>query len=124
MDIAPIQQSFLKALIKLLKFDRFLLENNLNERTISHKLAFYLSAEFKEWDVDFEYNRNHDGIKRLILCREEIENTDTEAKTVFPDIIVHERNSDNNLLIIEIKKILVKKIDKKTLIKYKISQNN
>jgi hypothetical protein len=30
---------------------------------------------------------------------------DTEAKTVFPDIVVHERGNDkNNLLVIEIKK--------------------
>src|SRR3990170_2243375 len=120
MDITSIQQSFLQALIKLLKFDQFLLENDLNERTISHILACYLLAEFRGWDVDCEYNRNHDDIKRLNLCREPIENTDTEAKTVFPDIIVHMRNTDYNLLIVEIKKEAIEYKRNKDL--YKITR--
>ena len=36
---------------------------------------------------------------------------DTEAITVFPDIIVHKRGTDENLLVIEMKKTTSKKTD-------------
>ena len=76
--------------------EEYLLEKNLNERTVSHKFAEYLQRRFPGWDVDVEYNKNKDGIKRMRLkgklCR------------VFPDIIIHRRGSQDNLLIIEIKK--------------------
>jgi len=37
--------------------DKYLLDNDLNERTITHKLATYLQEEFQEFNVDCEYNR-------------------------------------------------------------------
>lgn len=36
--------------------DRDLLVMDVNERSISHKLAEHLAREFDEWDVDCEYN--------------------------------------------------------------------
>jgi len=84
--------------------DLFLLENNLNERSISHKFAVYLGSLFKEWDVDCEYNRDHYKVKTVDLPVENTKSDDTKAKTVFPDIIIHRRNENDNLLAIEIKK--------------------
>jgi len=105
MDTYLIQKAVLCAIAKLLKFDHYLLKNDLNERTISHKLACYLSDELpSDWDIDCEYNRNHDGVKRLNPNVECVTNNDTSGKTVFPDIIVHKRDTDENLLVIEIKK--------------------
>ncbi len=100
------------ALDKLVKKDCFLLTNDVNERSISHKLAEHLSVEFKKWDVDCEYNRDGHLPKRLQGIGQEAPAPmdDTEGKTVYPDIIVHKRGNPNkkpylnNLLVVEVKK--------------------
>lgn len=105
MDFETMKKRVVNALNKLRDKDFFLLKTNANERTISHKFAEYLQEEFSEWIVDCEYNRHGEEIKRIDLPSDKITWDDTEAKTVFPDIVVHKRNTDNeNLLIIEIKK--------------------
>lgn len=101
---------------KLREYDCFLLKENVNERSITHKLAEYLQQEFKNLDVDCEYNRmlneNSNNPKRMIFPIKSIKNNDTEAKTVFPDIIIHNRDSKNeNLLVIEVKKKFRNRID-------------
>lgn len=93
-----------QAISELLIHDSPLLEFDVNERTVSHQLAVYIKSEFPDWDVDCEYNRNHDDIKRLMLPREKVDSDDTFAQTVFPDIIIHHRGTDENLVVIEIKK--------------------
>jgi hypothetical protein len=94
-----------KALHRLLTNDYYLLEKDVNERTISSRLAMYLQAVFRDWHVDCEYNKNHDVRKTLnILSKKMVPVGDTEARTVYPDIIVHQRATDLNLLVIEIKK--------------------
>ena len=87
--------------------DRGLLELNVNERSISHKLAEYLQPQFEGLQVDCEYNRREGEVKRLnCLQPEETRSDDRDAKTVYPDIIVHRRgNDDSNLLVIELKKL-------------------
>ena len=84
--------------------DRHLLEFDLNERTISHRFALHLQQRFPGWDVDCEYNRHMDKAKTLQLPEDGISWEDSEAKTVFPDIIVHKRGPGPNLLVIEMKK--------------------
>jgi len=76
---------------QLLKNDLHLLEIRANERSIAHKLAEYLQQQFPDWHVDVEYNRHGVKIKRI------------SEKKVYPDIIVHLRNTDLNLLVIELK---------------------
>jgi hypothetical protein len=68
-----------------------LLEINAHERSIAHKLAEYLQQQFHDWHVDCEYNRHGIEIKKLGEAR------------VYPDIIVHLRNTPFNLLVIELK---------------------
>ena len=92
------------ALNLLVEKDAFLLECNANERSISHRLAVYLEHEFEGWDVDCEYNRDMDNPKRMNLQEMDSESTDTNGKTVFPDIIVLIRGESNNLLVVEMKK--------------------
>lgn len=99
-----IKNSLDKALEKLLKSDAQLLYNDVNERSISHRLACYLEPFFPDWNVDCEYNREHDDPKRLEIPKRKILSDDTHATTVFPDIIVHKRNTNDNLLVIEMKK--------------------
>jgi hypothetical protein len=99
-----------------------------SERSISHRLAFYLECELRSAgivedggliSVDCEYNRHLEGMKthripeKLIGIVEEAKRTpkpisDDEDFYVFsiaPDIIVHHRGEDDlNLLVIELKK--------------------
>jgi hypothetical protein len=109
------EQKIMEVLVKqaidmLFTNDIFLLENDVNERTITHKLAEYLQDAFANWHVDCEYNRycqNSELLKKtLILPRhsKKVNVDDLEAKTVYPDIIVHGRGTEFNLLVIEVKK--------------------
>jgi len=92
------------AVQQLLDRDGFLLARDVNERSITHRLAMYLAEEFPAWDVDCEYNRDGHDPKELNLGGPDPNRRDTEAKTVYPDIIVHTRGEQDNLLVIEVKK--------------------
>jgi CRISPR/Cas system-associated exonuclease Cas4 (RecB family) len=93
---------------------------DVNERSLTHKLAEYLEAGFAGWDVDCEYNRNHETPKVLHLVGSETRTDNTDAKTVFPDIIVHERVTDYNLLVIEVKKSTSRETDHRDLAKLQL----
>ena len=90
------------ALGVLQKNDFFLLKGGIHERSITHKLAEYLQEQFPDWNVDCEYNRKGVETKKLKGIEECEEHRKTEI--VYPDIIVHERNTKHNLLVIELKK--------------------
>jgi len=80
-----------------------LLEQDLGERTLTHRLAVYLESRFAGWDVDCDYNRL--GERRLRLPKGSIVSTDDDGgKSVFPDIVVHHRSVPENLLAIELRK--------------------
>lgn len=51
----------------LLRFDEYLLAQNLSERSLTHKLAEHFQTLFYEWDVDCEYNRNLGRPKEIII---------------------------------------------------------
>jgi len=104
MNQNDIESKIKSALTSLIECDGYLLKQDANERSISHRLAVYLEPLFFDWNVDCEYNRNLDDIKKLNLPIKEVSTADLDAKTVYPDIIVHKRGSENNLLVIEIKK--------------------
>jgi len=99
-----IESALDDAINKLLRADSDIMIMDVNERTISHRLANYLEPHFPGWNVDCEYNRNLDDPKRLNIRRRNITSDDTEATTVFPDIIIHKRGTDENLVVIEMKK--------------------
>lgn len=101
-----------EALNTLVRADAEIFLSDINERSISHRLACYLETFFPGWNVDCEYNRNHDNPKRLKIRRRKISSDDTQATTVFPDIIVHRRGTDENLLVIEMKKTTSQESDK------------
>jgi hypothetical protein len=100
-----ILKSIESAYKKLIKEDGYLLEVDANERSITHRLAIHLESFFPGYDVDCEYNR--DGIvpKRLPGFKEKVDTDDTNAVTVFPDIIIHRRGKRENIVVIEAKKL-------------------
>ncbi|PWB55285.1 MAG: hypothetical protein C3F06_02795 [Candidatus Methanoperedenaceae archaeon] len=100
-DLKEIKVKVDVAIGVLFKNDSFLLENGVNERSVSHKLAEYLQQEIPDWNVDCEYNRKGSALKTLERIRECSEERKTDR--VFPDIIIHQRNTKINLLVLEIK---------------------
>lgn len=93
-----VKSRFFIALDQLFKNDSFLIENGAHERSVAHKLAEYLQQQFPGWHVDCEYNRH--GLDTKALPRE---CGSEQRNRVYPDIIIHHRNTDNNLLVVEIK---------------------
>jgi hypothetical protein len=95
-----------EALNAFLKRDRYLLEQDLREESISARLAYHLQALFEEYDVDVEYNRSGRIPKRLRTINECVKKRDRNGTVlVLPDIVVHRRGpAGPNLLVIEIKK--------------------
>jgi hypothetical protein len=95
---------FQSALERLLRNDLHLLQFDVSERAITHKLAEYLQPLFENRHVDCEYNRNGHEPKRVNLP--EPDNlTQTRYSPTYPDIIVHLRGTnDYNTLIVEAKK--------------------
>lgn len=92
------------AISAVYEYDQNLLDRDVNERTLSFRLAHYLIEIFPEYDVDCEYNRHGDDVKRLPRVTT-TDTADTKGKTIFPDIIIHKRGTDdNNYALIEIKK--------------------
>jgi hypothetical protein len=106
MSEREILRKVRNALKEFFQEEQTLLDVNASERSLSHKFAEHLQKQFPNLDVDCEYNRHGNDIKRLKYClpgSTEVDNL--EAKTVFPDVVVHKRRNDkNNSLVIEIKK--------------------
>lgn len=104
-SVTEICAAIERALKALFERDSFLLQSDANERSITHRLAMYLQSEFPLWDVDCEYNRDRLNPKVTMLpSKKKVSVTDEHARTVYPDIIVHKRDSDVNLLVVEVKK--------------------
>jgi len=104
VDKERVFGSLRSALMHLQRNYGYLLENDLNERTITHKLAEYLRPMFPELEVDCEYNRDGHDPKRVNLEDRPVEEWGA-GSNVYPDIIVHHRGDNlHNVLIVEAKK--------------------
>lgn len=80
-----------------------ILEKDLGERTLTHRLAVYLERQFEGWETDCDYSRL--GERTLRLPKGSIVSTDDHlGKSVYPDIVVHQRAIPNNLLAVEVRK--------------------
>ena len=84
-------------------FRSFLFEHDLGERTLTHRLAVYLEGQFAGFEVDCDYDRL--GERTLHLPHGTIVSTDDHlGKSIYPDIVVHQRDIPNNLLAVEVRK--------------------
>ena len=103
---AEMQAALNKVLGALGEFyarETHLFEKDLGERTLTHRLAVRLEEQFPGWQVDCDYNRL--GERTLRLPKATIVSTDDgNGKSVYPDIVVHQREVPNNLLAIEVRK--------------------
>lgn len=120
MTSEEIKEKIIFGINDFLDSDHYLIIHNLNERTITHRLAIFLSKYFEDYNVDCEYNgdiERHDGKKRIHFLKEQLLNRnllripefelekEIIERAVYPDIIIHERGTNNkNLCVIEVKK--------------------
>ncbi|MBA2397395.1 MAG: hypothetical protein H0V72_01600 [Bradyrhizobium sp.] len=83
--------------------ETFLLEKDAGERALTHRLAVHLEHPFAGWQVDCDYDRL--GERTLRLPHGTIISTDDHlGKSIYPDIVVHQREIPNNLLAVEVRK--------------------
>lgn len=106
-----VEEKLDRALEKLVDNDAELIDIDVNERTLTHRLAIYIEEEFPDLNVDCEYNRKDGDPKRIRWLRpcnqlySNLSPDDTITRTVYPDIIVHRRmGQQSNLLVVEVKK--------------------
>ena len=93
--------------------ESLLIKYKVSERALTHKLAEHLQKRFKEYNVDCEYNKIGKDPKRVIdlivqmklsgKCNAKCNACPNNKCVIFPDIIVHRRGEDDNLLVIEAK---------------------
>nr|WP_299239829.1 hypothetical protein [uncultured Halomonas sp.] len=93
-----------QALKTLIEQDRFLLKTHANERAISFRLAMHLQTLLPEWNVDCEYNCWETPCHYMKHVVTGTTSAATEARTIFPDIVIHRRGTSENLAAIEIAK--------------------
>src|SRR5580658_3252457 len=103
---AAMQTELDKVVTALAEFyagEGFLFEKDLGERTLTHRLAVHVERQFPGWQVDCDYNRL--GERTLRLPKGSIVSTDDHlGKSIYPDIVVHQREIPNNLFAIEVRK--------------------
>lgn len=89
-----------------------ILKRGLNELNLNGHLTSYLRPLFEGYDVDPEYNGDITKIrdrKELEIAKSRmieigIDPKNNDLYSLTPDIIIHTRNVNNNLLVLEIKK--------------------
>jgi hypothetical protein len=91
------------ALAEFYAHETLLLEKDAGERALTHRLAVHIEKQFAGWQVDCDYDRL--GERTLRLPHGAIISTDDHlAKSIYPDIVVHQREIPNNLLAVEVRK--------------------
>ena len=95
MNYFELKNNLHRSIEMFAKNDYYLIENNLNERTIAHKLGEYLQILFPDYNVDCEYNRDIEqatGIKSLNILKERYE---TVKNKKINDMVVDGRLSQH-----------------------------
>lgn len=98
-EIENLEKYVKQAMKELYNKDRILLKDNVSERCLVYNFARHLEkilkdTEYRNLSIDLEYNRRCGTLKEL-----------EGQKTSYPDLIVHERGTDDkNTIVIEFKK--------------------
>ena len=102
MDQPHLRDLVAGSLADLIEHEWTLAMTDVGERSTTSHLFRFMAARCAttDWDVDHEYNRNVDLSKAISFGRSD----DTGEKRIYPDIILHRRGRDENLLVIEAKK--------------------
>ena len=92
------------ALREFYAHETWLLEHDLGERTLTHRLAVHLEKQFS--GLAGRLRLRPAGRAHACGCRMARSSRPTiiSAKSIYPDIVVHQREIPNNLLAIEVRK--------------------
>lgn len=94
---APLVLSQIENVVRQTVLDNAeLIQSNCHEVSISAKIMCALSNIYPDWDVDVEYNRDLNDVKKLF-----------NGHGLRPDVIIHNRGKkgpQNNYIVMEIKK--------------------
>jgi hypothetical protein len=102
METIEIIGNLATAYCKVIARDRHLIKVSANERSIAHRFAIYIEQCFPGYNVDCDYNKNLENQKRSPAYAHPTK-SGRESDLVLPDIIVHKRNTNDNLVVIELK---------------------
>lgn len=94
-----VRSKLASAVRSLYSRDLKLFQLGVGEPNITARLASYVQEEFSDWDVDAEYDRRADLVKKLAWNPL----NPGQPLEVEPDISVHVREEPLNLLVIEAK---------------------
>lgn len=92
LNLQQLKQIMENACNEVISKDLDLLKIWAQEESINHRLAVYLENKFWDYKIDCEYNRDWSNTK-----------LDAGNKKFRPDIIIHKRTIEDNLVYIEIK---------------------
>lgn len=109
LNAGEVRRRFSNAVEDFLADNRNLFELQVGERVLVSQLRSHLAHQFKDWDVDAEYNRHGAEPKYLARYRELLLEHNLEVpENPAPrsiDIVVHSRGDDErNLLAVEVKR--------------------
>lgn len=119
MTYDQIKELIRDCLLEIFYRDSLLLDRTVREESINHRLAFYFETIFTRivhddmfYMVDLEYNKN------ISRSDKEIELDNGQVISIRPDIIIHQRqDNNNNLLAVEAKLISLRNHDRQKMIK-------
>jgi hypothetical protein len=106
LDKSQLLAKVHSAITSVYRHDHDLLDLDVNERAIAHRLAVYLEPIFAGWNIDCEYNRYGEELAPKTLPGIKIcKHSKVPTDSIVPDILIHERKSKdkNNLVALEIK---------------------
>ena len=115
MDQAEMEALLREALRALYDENSEIIKFDIGERTLCSQLACILQRYFRQHSVHVEYNRHGVDPKDIELPDS---NGELTTQRVYPDLIVHQPgHDDENLLVIEAKKISNPESDRYDLMK-------
>jgi len=88
--------------VKALLADKGYQYANPGEQAVTGKLSNLMEHRFPEWDVCPEWNRKNHEVKMLHFG---LENEVAKLRAIRPDIIVHRIGEDDNVLVVEAKRV-------------------
>ena len=101
MNEEEIREIVHQAVLTFFERDIALLQSGIREEALAHRLAIIMEPHLDGWHVDAEYNKRHrEGRPEDKTYRDRRGKT----RTAIPDIIVHHRQTGENLLVIELKR--------------------
>ena len=92
-----IRDGLKRAVLEVLDQDHDLIAWGGHEQAIAHRIAVYLERSFEGFHTDCEYNRNKHKTKNRHP------ESPSDDRKMRPDIIAHWRNTDKNVLAVEMK---------------------